>query len=506
MRVPEVLQPHFGTTVLKEHLGNCPAKAATLAKKLASRYQDEFQRLRQQKSGLPEMAYGVSQVLILDEDLAERIAATHYFESSARLLSSCETAGDAGWSIIATELEIGLTKAKLARRSRLADGYQAAKAALEQKLSISIKASLVEIKLAISIFNQSQVEWFESALNFIEGELDPERLHPSQETLLPLVELWGHSASDMVPIWVLRKQRSNAPVSDKTLDKLSLIVDGLGGILGRRCIESINQADVISLVSLWAGGSNKYTTIRTKLGFLKMLLRPFLSNEAISCITDGVLPNKPKVNEANRLPFTKPQLEALIPALQVKGEVEFHLFMLMLMTGARREEICQLRAEHLRFEDGYLIASLADHRQAGKSGMDIKNDASARDLPLSIDIIPRLTERVRMCLNGKTMLFPEMVADQYGDLGGMVSKRVNRLIDKVIGTDTRYVLQSTRQTVAAILRRSGCDARLRRCMLGHADGDAHDSHYEPGEIMTSEDFIPLAKVIRDYVSQFFPVW
>jgi integrase len=197
-------------------------------------------------------------------------------------------------------------------------------------------------------------------------------------------------------------------------------------------------------------------------------------------------------------------LEKLIPELQSKGQVEFHLFMLMLLTGARREEISQLQACHLHEEDGFLITSIADTRQSGVADMEIKNHASARPLPVAHSVVPGLAERVSECIRNNGALFPELIEDQHGDRSNRESKRINRLIDKVIGKDRRYVLQSTRPTAAVVLRRAGMDTRLRRRFLGHTDGDIHEAHYEPGEILTSEDFIPLAIALRDFVKPLFP--
>ncbi len=505
MRVPMLLQLHFGTAMLKEHLGNSEERAASRAQDLAARYRYEFERLRQQKTGLPEITHSNCQTLNNTPEIAARIASTYFFEASRQLLSSILCLDNDNWGELALELQARLKHAKSTRRSQSADNYDQVKAVLEQKFSVHFRESILERKTAIATFNQAQVEWFDNALSYLNGELAPEALYPSRTTLLPLFELWGHPANALLNTWVAQTERGNRAVNSKTLEKLSLIVRDVEAVLGRRCVESMTHDDILAIAERWTKAENSHKTMDTKLGCLVALLRPFLSEDTIKTMTRGILPAKPKVNQAYRLPFSKAQLEKLIPELQSKGQVEFHLFMLMLLTGARREEISQLQACHLQEEDGFLIISIADARQSGMVDMEIKNHASTRSLPVDTKVIPGLSERVSECLENNGQLFPELFEDQHGDLSNRESKRINRLIDKVVGKDRRYVLQSTRPTTAVALRRAGMDTRLRRRFLGHTDGDIHEAHYEPGEILTCEDFIPLAIALRDFVKPFFPV-
>jgi integrase len=305
----------------------------------------------------------------------------------------------------------------------------------------------------------------------------------------------------LVPSWVARLQRGNRRVNPKTHDKFAQCADTLATVLGRRCVESVRRHDMLDVLATWERDGNCFKTLETKLGIVVTLLRPFLQPEQLADITREVLPAPSTVNEAHRLPFRPEQLQTLLSVLKTKARhpADGWLFLLLLMTGARLEEICQLDARDCGCSDGYAFVTIADQRQVGDGEAQIKNGASARILPLMLSAVPGMAEwfSARIAAGGR--LFPEMQANAYGDFGGAASKRINRLINKHLARDRRLVLQSTRQTVAVTLRRLGVDARVRRRFLGHEDEGLHEHVYDPGERLEFADLLPAADAVSRYV-------
>ncbi len=401
--------------------------------------------------------------LVMDDETAQRFAQTWQLEAAqafAHTTDRLQGAGDADWDAATDALAVQLRMARQALRRRDDGDFCTALAAIESRLALRLVMTTLQRSAATDHFNERRVSFLKQAADVLDGEFACQALFPAPETLLPLAELWGHPATALVTSWADRLQRGNRRVNQKTHDQFARCADTLQAVLGRRCVESVRRQDMCDVLAAWQQNGNGFKTLDTKLGILITLLRPFLRPEQLADITREVLPARPTVNEAHPLPFRPEQLQPLLRVLQASANhpADGWLFMLMLMTGARLEEICQLDARDCGWSDRYGFVTSADQRQVGDGATQIKNAASARVLPLRLFAAPGMAEwfSARVAAGGR--LFPEMQANAYGDLGGAASKRINRLIKKHLTRDLRLVLQSTRQTVAVTLRRTG-----RRC-------------------------------------------
>lgn len=510
MRVPTDLRDHYPSAMLKKHLGKRAAPdVAQEAGRLARQYRDEFARLRRRHGGQQAVATATAVLdLTLDDDMAARFVATWQSDAATAMAARIEQlseADDGAWQAEAMALAKELAAARQALRRQHSDVFDTARMALERRLAIGLVMSAPQRTLAVQSFNSGRVNFLQQALAVLDGERPVASLLPAADARLPIAELWGHPASALMSSWETGLRRGNRPVNPKTRDKFAVCADGLAQVLGRRCVESVNRGDLVAVVANWQQAGNCYKTLDTKLGNLVTLLRPFVPATRLGELTGDVLPARPKVNEAHRLPFRDNQLRQLLNVLALPDVQpdDFRLFCLMLMTGARREEICQLTAADCGYADGVASVTIADQRQTGMGTTAIKNTDSARVLPLRLNAVPGLADWFTARLAEGGPLFPDLVADTYGDFGSAASKRLNRRIDRHLGRDRRLVLQSTRHTIAGVLRRAGVDARVRRRFLGHGDAGLHERVYDPGERLEFADLIPGAEAIAEYLAALF---
>jgi integrase len=233
-------------------------------------------------------------------------------------------------------------------------------------------------------------------------------------------------------------------------------------------------------------------TIVDKLTTLISLLKP-ISPDAAACCR-AMLP-RTSLGRAKRLPLTVEQLcrvRELVAADVGRDDADdLMLLDLMTLTGARLGELMQLRASDVSKHDDMW------HINIGGDAM-LKTDNAYRTLPVSTCHNPEL-ERwlISRALGGvgESPLFVDARPDAFGHLGAAESKRLNRII-RTLYVDRRIVLESVRNTVARTMRAEGVDPRVRRAMLGHADLDIHETHYDPEGLMTVEDFMPVVPVLE----------
>lgn len=165
-----------------------------------------------------------------------------------------------------------------------------------------------------------------------------------------------------------------------------------------------------------------------------------------------------------------------------KGEAAFWLPLMGLFSGAREEELCQLRLDDFREEEGvhyYLIRR--KHKE-----QDTKTDSSVRRVPIHRELIRQGLLRYIQTLRirGEEWLFPLLVPDVKGNRSGNWSKWFHRYLRQTIKiTDPALVFHSFRHTF-----KDGC----RECLIPEDVHDALTGHTN-------------ANVSRSYGSGLYPL-
>lgn len=180
-----------------------------------------------------------------------------------------------------------------------------------------------------------------------------------------------------------------------------------------------------------------------------------------------------------RLSFERDDLTALLNHETLRKEARKHpwRYWLPLMgraTGARLEELCQLRVDDFIEQQGTPCIRIDD---SGK-GQNLKNASSRRILPIHPALLDLgLLQHVESVkASGADRVFPELEAVR-GKLGHAPSKWFGRYRTRQGVTDSRKTFHSFRHTLIDDLRDAGVQDSLIKRIVGHEDGAVTFSIY-----------------------------
>jgi integrase len=205
------------------------------------------------------------------------------------------------------------------------------------------------------------------------------------------------------------------------------------------------------------------------------------------CKSNGYIADNPLVGlkvmtgsaKEARLSFDRHDLTTLLNHEVLRKEALQHpwrywLPLLGRATGARLEELCQLRVNDFIEQNGIQCIRIDDSRE----GQNLKNSSSRRILPVHPALIElgllRHVESVQA--TGADRLFPELEAVR-GKLGHAPSKWFGRYKTKLGVTDPRKTFHSFRHTLIDDLRDAGVPDSLIKRIAGHEDGAVTFSIY-----------------------------
>ncbi len=180
-----------------------------------------------------------------------------------------------------------------------------------------------------------------------------------------------------------------------------------------------------------------------------------------------------------RLSFDHHDLVALLDHEALRNEARKHpwRYWLPLMgraTGARLEELCQLRVDDFTEQQGIQCVRIDDSRE----GQQLKNGSSRRMLPLHPALLSlgllKYVESAKA--TGADRVFPQLEAVR-GKLGHAPSKWFGRYKTKLGITDPRKTFHSFRHTLIDDLREAGVQDSLIKRIAGHEDGAVTFSIY-----------------------------
>ncbi len=141
---------------------------------------------------------------------------------------------------------------------------------------------------------------------------------------------------------------------------------------------------------------------------------------------------------------------------------------LLLFTGARLDEMAQLRSEWFGTRDGIPVIDLRDAR--------LKDQHNRRSIPLHrtllrlgiLDFVARADER----------LFPELKYRHSAERwGAALSTRLNREIDAAMGSDRSFCVHSLRKTFEHAAYVAGIQKPTFNAITGHRPHDVSEEHY-----------------------------
>lgn len=164
----------------------------------------------------------------------------------------------------------------------------------------------------------------------------------------------------------------------------------------------------------------------------------------------------------------------------------------LIWTGARPEEICQLRRVDIDLKRRS-IRITNDETEDEDRAKVTKNAHSIREVPIHPRLLPILESHLRS--HSRALLFPTFAPQvrpkdlreaectgQPVEMRGRYMHPISRewtdhLRAKVAGNDPRKVLYSLRHSWAAESRRAGMPEHVRNALMGHADDNPHAGRY-----------------------------
>lgn len=404
------------------------------------------------------------------------------------------------WDAAIASLEQEVVESREAMRRQDYSLFKATLATMQADFNFCLVGTEADIERVARTWYAARRNFAQSAISVLDGVKTLDDLFPDITTGLPLAMLWGTRPTALPELWAKKKASIGVAADAKTLDKYRGIAEDLEAAIPGRPAESITHPDLENLKQLWLERGNKPPTISDKLSILQTMMRPLQNQNAIQQAFDAAKVAG-FVKRAKRLPFTKEQVRIFVRAIMQDGKLpddDKFLLLILLLTGARLEEICQLVGADISSNGTNWTLRLAFGEHTDTDAQ-LKNGASARQLTIPCGAIPMLDTWLSSRSAESGNIFPGLTPDKYGKLSGAVSKRLNRRLRQLVGQDRRIVLLSTRPTSGRVLRRANVDPRVRQRQLGHADVSIHDKHYDPAEFFDDEDLIPAAQVLAGWV-------
>jgi integrase len=175
---------------------------------------------------------------------------------------------------------------------------------------------------------------------------------------------------------------------------------------------------------------------------------------------------KDKTKEKPRRPYTNAEAAKLLKAARKRTDALRWLTWLMAYTGARINELAQLRKEDVKAKSGIPFIGITS---SDEKGHEIKTSSSRREVPLHKAVIAEgFLKWVAKQRDG--WLFSDLPAGRYGKRGDAASKRYGRWQrgEEVGISDARAVAHSWRHRIEDQFRDIEVPDEVADSILGHA--------------------------------------
>ena len=265
--------------------------------------------------------------------------------------------------------------------------------------------------------------------------------------------------------------------------------------VGSKPIDQITRKDVLAFKDKLLAEGATHTNINVKLSRLRTLLQWAADNELVTDnVAKGISLKDTDRAKNKRREFDLASLRSIFASpvfaggsrpTQGRGEAAYWLPLLALYSGARLEELGQLRPEDvalLAYPDQGGIEQQSWFiriREDQTDDMRLKNAHSERNVPVHSELARlgflALVEAATKA--GDKRLFPLLKPNVYGTLTAKWGEWFGPYLRAVCGvTDTRLVFHSFRHTFKQYARHAGIDEGIQRQIMGHSSSDVADQY------------------------------
>jgi integrase len=154
----------------------------------------------------------------------------------------------------------------------------------------------------------------------------------------------------------------------------------------------------------------------------------------------------------------------------IKAETDPNSHMAMLIaahSGMRLGEICALRVADVEQVGSGWVFNLME--------LDVKTETSKRKVPVHPVVFKELEPWLAK-LDPFDFILPREKVDKLGRRSTAISKRINKLIDRLITKSRSAVEHSLRHSFVSKMAEAGIDPMWRKQIVGHAGSDVHDRY------------------------------
>lgn len=291
---------------------------------------------------------------------------------------------------------------------------------------------------------------------------------------------------------LVRKWAAERKPQEKTRKAHLAVAKEFAALMGDRPVEEVTRADVRAYKDKLIADETSTANLKTKLSRLRTLINYAYDNdlagvraaEGISLPKAKALARSPFDDEALRKLFGGPVHQQGLRPARGRGEAAYWLPLISLYTGARLEEIAQLRISDvltLAYQDGAAereawFIRIAPVEEASRR---LKTLASERYVPVHPELerlgLIRYTAALRE--KGEEQLFPRLTQERSGQRGRKWGEWFGQYLRETCGVvDKRIVFHSLRHTVKDCARNSGIPEGLQRQLMGHEGKDVADGY------------------------------
>ena len=323
---------------------------------------------------------------------------------------------------------------------------------------------------------------------------------PALETNMRKPSFWVSAAAaplvTMLDVTIVDLWAAERKPNQKGIDAHRSVASWFYGRVGQKPVDQITRQDVLAFKSKLLSDGQSAANIKVKLSRLRTLLQWAADNgHAAANVAHGITIKDTQAAKNKRKPFDLLALNAIFGSsiyaegdrpTQGRGEAAYWLPLLALFTGARMEELGQLRPDdvvHRSYPDpdgnerqGWFLNLVEIARE---NGTELKTAESERVIPLHSELhrLGFLDFALAMKNEERHRLFYKLTPGPYGNLTHKWGQWFAHSLRNTWGvTDKRMTFHSFRHTFTDHVRRPDIPEGIQRQLVGHSSKDVHDDY------------------------------